>query len=442
MKKVLLIQALSMEGIDVERVYPIGLVTLASLIERSGKYDIELLDMNLELDAYGSVKNKLAEYKPDIIALSLRNLDPLGNRTNSMIVPFGVTLDLIKHLMPDVKIIVGGTAFSLFPERIMQEFKQIDLGIVGEAENNIIEILDNIECQIGTEGLIYRKGEKVIYNAQTKLFDMQDYKMPNRELLSPTKYLKINKYVESVGVETKRGCVFNCAYCSYPLLQGRCMRCRDAEDVVDEIEYLKNTYGVTHIHLTDSIVNFPAKHLDDICRALIRRNVDIKWSGFFREDTITPKNAELYVKSGCECFSLSPDGLTQSALDILDKKLSIDTILHTSKILADTDITSVYHFLINIPFDTEASFDESKRVIDQIYDIHSKSKTIGTIVLNLIRIMPRTKIQKLAIEEGFITEDTDLLFPIYYNPEKFRTKRYELEMYHNKQNVFIWNDIK
>ena len=103
-------------------------------------------------------------------------------------------------------------------------------------------------------------------------------------------------------------------------------------------------------------------------------------------------------------------------------------------------ITTVYLFLVNTPGDTWKTVDEGKALIDQIYDIHSASKTIGTIVLNLIRIMPRTKVEKLALENGVITPETDLLFPTYYNPDPFKTVRYDLEIYHNKRNIFMWQD--
>lgn len=440
MKKILLIQAISMEGIDIERVYPIGIVTLGSCIEKSGRYDLDIFDMNMALDPYGALRERLQNYKPDIIGISLRNVDPLGNRTTSLIVPFAITLSFIRRYMPKVPLLAGGTAFSLFPERLMSEFPEIDLGIAGEAEDLILPLLDNIENPPKLPGLVYRQDGQVKHIPPKPKFDMGTYTMPNRELLNPAEYLKVNKYVESVGVETKRGCSYNCGYCSYPLLSGCGMRCRDPKLVVDEIEFLNKAYGVSRIHLTDSIVNFPVNHLDEICKDIIRRGLDIHWSGFFRENLLTPENAPLYRDSGCECFSLSPDGLSQSALDILDKHLSVDEILHTARVLSDVGITTVYHFLINTPGETLKTVAEGKALIDQIYDIHGASKTLGTIVLNLIRIMPRTKVEKLALKNGVITPETDLLYPTYYNPDPFKTLRYDLEIYHNKRNVFMWQD--
>jgi putative variant cofactor biosynthesis B12-binding/radical SAM domain protein 1 len=439
--KILFIQALSMEGIDIERVYPIGIVVLASQVKRLTDHQLKLFDMNMAADPYGDLMTQLRDFNPDVVGVSLRNIDPLGNKTTSLIPPFAVTLSLIRSLCPAVKILAGGTGFSLFPQRIMSEFTEIDFGIVGEAENNIVPLLEQLDSPPRLPGLCLREDNQVTVIPPNGNFDMKTYQMPDRELLDPRPYLTVNKYVESIGVETKRGCSFSCGYCSYPLLQGKKMRLRDPQAVVDEIQFLYETYGVTRIHFTDSVVNMPAEHLDQVCAELLRRKLPINWSGFFRENLLTPENVALYAQSGCECFSLSPDGLSQTALNALDKHLTTGDILNTAKILSDSGVVTVYHFLVNTPGDTHDSQEEAKALIDAIYEIHHASKTLGTIVLNNIRILPGTRVEQQALDNGVITAETDLLYPTYYNPAPFDRVRYELEIYHTKKNIFMWQEV-
>jgi anaerobic magnesium-protoporphyrin IX monomethyl ester cyclase len=440
--KVLLVQAISMEGLDIERVYPIGIVTLGTLLHRSGQFDVTIFDMNMAANPYADLKQRIDDIQPDVIGISLRNLDPLGNRTTSLIVPFTMTVRFIHEFAPDTPLMAGGTAFTLFPERLMTDFPEIAAGVVGEAEHNAVPLtlaLSERETPPDLPGIIRRKDGAVHLNPPAADFDMKDYKQIDRTLLSPEPYLKVNKYVESIGIETKRGCCFHCGYCAYPKLSGRCMRLRDPISVVDEIEDLNKRYGVTRFHLTDSIVNFPAPHLDTICEELLRRDLNIHWSGFFREDLLTRENAKLYADSGCESFSLSPDGLCQKHLDMLEKHLTVDQILDTARFLADTGIIAVYHFLVNVPGESPETVAEAKKLIDAIYGIHAGTKSLGTIVLNLIRIMPGTKIERLALENGVITADTDLLYPVFYDPPAMRTSRYELEVYHQTRNIAMWN---
>ncbi|MEL7660408.1 B12 lower ligand biosynthesis radical SAM protein BzaD [Acetobacterium wieringae] len=439
--KILFIQALSMEGIDIERVYPIGIVVLASQVERCTDHTLTLFDMNMALDPYGDLRQQLESDKPDVVCLSLRNIDPLGNKTSSLIPGFAVTLAVIKRYAPNTRILAGGTGFSLFPERLMQDYPEIDFGVTGEAENIIVPLLNNLNNPPRLPGLCYREKEAVIIVPPVGDYDMRDYVMPNRDLLDPRPYLTVNKYVESIGVETKRGCCFCCGYCSYPLLQGTKMRCRTPAAVVDEIEFLYETYGVTRIHFTDSVVNIPVDHLDSICAEIIRRGLPINWSGFFRENLLTEENVALYTQSGCECFSLSPDGLSQTALDALDKNMKVQDILDTAQVLAASGVVTVYHFLVNTPGDTAATQQEAKELIDAIYKIHHASKTLGTIVLNNIRILPGTRVEQQALEHGVITPETDLLYPTYYNPAPYDRARYELEIYHTKKNIFMWQEV-
>lgn len=439
--KILFIQTLSMEGIDIERVYPIGIVVLASQVERQTKYPLHLFDMNMSPDPYGDLKKQLDAHQPDVICVSLRNVDPLGNKTSSLIPSFAVTLAFIKKYCSEATILAGGTGFSLFPERLMIEYPEIDYGVTGEAEKIIVPLIENLKNPPRLPGLCYRENEAVVIVPPVGDFDMLEYQMPNRDLLDPRPYLTVNKYVEGIGVETKRGCSFTCGYCSYPLLQGRKMRCRTPESVVDEIEFLYDTYGVTRIHFTDSVVNLPVDHLDKICEEILKRDLKINWSGFFRENLLTEENVSLYAKSGCECFSLSPDGLSQTALDAMDKHMTTKDILNTAQVLANSGVIAVYHFLVNTPGDTEATLKEAKELISAIYEIHHQSKTLGTIVLNNIRILPGTKIERQALENNVITPETDLLYPTYYNPAPFDRVRYDLEIFHTKKNIFMWQEV-
>jgi anaerobic magnesium-protoporphyrin IX monomethyl ester cyclase len=438
--RVLFIQTLSVEGTAQERVYPIGIVILAGSLRDRG-YEVDVLDMNIEPDPFGAVKNRLLGFRPDVVGLSLRNIDPLANRTGSLIPPFFVTARLVAAVMPKSWIIAGGTAFSLFSERLMREAPEIHYGIVGEAETSLPLLLSSLENPPQIAGLCRRNqpGAKIDFPSQC--LDMAQYKQPNRKLLDPSLYSGMNAYVPAMGIETKRGCSFHCAYCVYPALQGTGLRCRPPRGVVDEMELLHKEYGIKRFHFTDPIINYPGNHLEDICFEITRRKLKIKWDGFMREDHFNEKNAALFEKAGCECFSFSPDGLCQESLDVLDKRLMESDILKAVQVAARTDVVSVYHFMVNVPGETEKTCDKGVRFLERVYDQHYNKKNLGTIVLNNIRILPGTRMEALARAGGIIRPDTDLLYPTYYNPGPFDAFRYRLEALHLSRNVFMWQEV-
>lgn len=439
--RVLMIQTPSVEDIFQERVYPIGIVLLAGCIKRSG-HEVSILDMNLERDPFGALKEKLLTFQPEAIGLSLRNIDPLGNKTSSFVAPFIVAVRMIASVLPKAWLIVGGTGFSLFPERLMLEIPELDYGIIGEAEVSYPTLLRSIDNPSPIPGLCWREGSIVRVSPPATNFNMKNYVPADRLLLNPALYKGINNYVPTIGIETKRGCALNCAYCVYPQLQGRRLRCRQTAAVVDEMEILHKDYGIESFHFTDPVLNVPHGHLEAICEELLRRKLKVRWNGFMREDQLNEKNVALFERAGCECFSFSPDGLCQESLDVLGKSLSEAQILKAASLVAQTDVVSVYHFMVNVPGETEKTCEKSVQFVERIYELHSKKKNLGTIVLNNIRILPGTVIEGMAREQGVIDAETDLLYPTYYNPKPFNTFRYKLETLQQCRNVFMWQGVR
>lgn len=436
--RILFVQAVSTETTTSEMVYPIGIVTLASVIKQ--KHRVEILDLNVEQDPFKALKDKMNEYNPEVVFISLRNIDPLGNKMTSLIPSFITAVKMISVLKPETTIVAGGTGFSLFPKKIMEILPEITYGIIGEGESSILPLLENLNNP-SVKGLCYRRGKEVIVMKPSMEFDMEkDYVVPDRRLVDIKKYQN-NSYVQSIGVETKRGCPYSCSYCVYPNLQGTKLRCREPKKVVDEIEFLHKEYGIERIHFTDPVVNIPNGHMENICESLIKRNIDVKWSGFFREDQIDERNIEIFAQSGCECFSFSPDGLTDEAMNILGKNMKIKDVKKAAKFAAKTDVISVYHFMINIPGENEETIQKGADFMDWIYDVHSEKKNLGTIVLNNIRIYPETPIYNIAIETGVIKPTTNLLYPAYYNPEPYASLRYEMEGKHLCKNIFMWQEV-
>ncbi len=439
--RVLLVQTPSVEGFSQEKVYPIGIVTLATHLKRAG-HEIELLDMNIELDQFGALKEKLLGYRPEAVGLSLRNLDPLANKTSSLVPPFIVAVKMAAALLPRAWLLAGGTGFSLFPERLMREAGEIDYGIVGEAEKSLPLLLAALDNPPPLRGLCFRKGNQIHINPPAIDYDMREYLVPDRKLLPLKYYEGINSYVPAVGIETKRGCSLHCTYCVYPCLQGKELRCRPAAAVGDELELLYKEHGINTFHFNDPVLNMPPGHLEAICREIIRRRLKITWSGFFREDHLDGNNIRLFAQAGCNCFSFSPDGLCDQSLKVLGKKLTAADILKTAALAAQTEVCTMYHFLVNVPGENGRTIDKGLRLLDRIYELHSANRNLGTLVLNNIRLLPGTHLAELAQKAGIIRPETDLLYPTYYNPPPYEALRYRLETYHQCKNIFMWQKVR
>lgn len=417
-----------------EKVYPLGLSRLARLIPDN--IGIHALDMNISPDPWMDLHRIIIDFKPDIAALSFRNIDPLAGHHTSYLSSINTAALLIKRFSPHTAVVAGGPAFSLFPERLMKEIPEIDYGIAGEAEKAFPMLLEKAVDAHNIPGLIWRNNKSTVINPRGAGMNMDEVPDINTDCFDPKDYVKGNAYVAAIGIEGKRGCDLKCSYCVYPSIGGCGMRLRNPQKIVDDMEKLSSEHGIKLFHFTDSVVNRPAEHFEKVCREIIKRKLKIGWTGFFREDTFTDYNAGLANESGLAACYFSGDSLNSFGLKLLKKRLSIDDLLRASKICVKHNILTMCHFLVNLPFEKEEHRMESLDTLNRILDIHSKAGNLGAVIFNNIRLYPDASIARTLIKNGLLSEDVDLLYPVYYNPVETSHFQHELEVKCHSVGVF------
>ena len=144
-KKILLLQ--SYLGRSEPATFPVALATVAARIK--DKYELSGFDPNVSAAPEEELHAKIHHYQPDVIAVSLRNID-----TTILFDPhihyngFLKTLEVIKEASKDLPLVVGGAGFSLYAERIMHDNPVIDYGIYLEGEDTFAELLENMNDQV------------------------------------------------------------------------------------------------------------------------------------------------------------------------------------------------------------------------------------------------------------------------------------------------------
>src|SRR5208337_475194 len=166
--------------------------------------------------------------------------------------------------------------------------------------------------------------------------DLDSLPLPDWRAFAPAYYKNQNRYVAFMGVETKRGCPNNCRYCLYPVLQGHRLRLRTPERIVDELEILRYDFDIRSVHFTYAVVNQPEEHLKAICNEILRRRLDIGWTGIFCEDTLSDEAFDLYRKAGLLTIYFSADGASGCALKLLGKDLTMEQVLRAAELAAQS----------------------------------------------------------------------------------------------------------
>ncbi len=396
-------------------VYPLGLVYLATAI--SGKHTVRFIDLCVSESPWIELSDAIAEFRPDIVGISIRNADAFGysdivsNDHSSIsfcLNNLTETLNVISEAGFTGRVVLGGQAFSMFPERIMAHSDLIDFGVFLEGESTFSELLDNLDAPESVKGLYFRRNGETVFTGRREHTDLSRIGSPDRSLMPADTYVKSP---EGIGIQSKRGCILSCSYCIYPYLSGSKLRLREPSAVAEEMEELAGR-KIDCVHFVDPVFNIPQNHAEDICREIIHRGIKMKWIAWFHPRFLDKEFVRLCEEAGCVKFELSPDAYGQKGLDALKKQMTTEDIRKSLRLARDLSTSTItYNFLINHPGETVLSFLRKLVFCTRVKLVLNRKARIE--LLNHIRILPGTEVHEQALRDGIIEHDTDML-PVCY----------------------------
>lgn len=375
-------------------VYPLGMSVVAGAVQRAGHHvsQCDFLVVGQSLDA---IRDRVLRDKPDVVGISIRNVDNVNLLNEQRYV------DVVKSLVDTIRaagakhIVLGGSGFTIFPESILRA-TGADFGLVGEGEESFPRLLAALQA-----------GEK-IPNAIIHADIPRLTKASMRSALYDPELAEYYKKTSNViAVQTKRGCAHKCVYCSYPMLEGTETRVRDPEEVVDDIEHLIADHKAELIFFTDSIFNDDDDTYLDVLRAMARRGVRVPWTAFFKPADFSEEAMELFKTTGLKAIELGSDAACDTTLKGLNKSFTFADIRRTNDQFAAAGIAVAHYYMFGGPGETADTIKEG------IKNILSLEHCVSFMFMG-IRILPGTPLEKLAIKQGIITPETNLLEGGYY----------------------------
>jgi radical SAM superfamily enzyme YgiQ (UPF0313 family) len=388
-------------------VYPLGVSYLYTYLkERLPGYQLEIFDFNFKtLDDFS---NLLTTKSFDIIGVSLRNVDDTNiYEQNSFLNWYKQITDRVKLLSP-AKLVLGGAGFSIFPELIFEKL-QPHFGIKGEGEETLLQLInciDNKSDFSAIEGLVYKKAiGEVVTNPRTTYLN-------SLELSFDTQLL--DHYWNKSGmlnIQAKRGCPYNCIYCSYPVIEGRKIRTLNTRFIIDTLKDLYFNKNITYVFFTDSVFNISKEYNLRLAREIIDSGVKVNWGAYFSPHNLTYEELKLYKEAGLTHMEFGTESFSDQQLKNYGKHFLFDEVLEISKISSDLGIFFA-HFLIL------GGYGETDRSLNETFENSKKIPFSINFPYIGMRIYPHTKLFDIALKEGKIKGERDLLEPIYYISDK------------------------
>lgn len=375
-------------------VFPLGMALVANALASAG-HEVRQLDCLALGGGRERIRSLCSEFRPEAVGFSVRNVDnvdSLTSHTHWALQEVRETIAFMRTFL-DVPFLMGGPGFSVMPEQIL-DYTGADCGIVGEGEISCLEALEAIERGQTPPRIIRGKRR------------MQGSEMP---ACAPDPEIMKFYLGESgiASIQTKRGCPHACIYCTYPDLEGAYVRSREPGAVVDEIERLTRDYDIGELFFTDSVFNDRHGHWLALAEEMVRRRVNVPWSGFFQPSGITREDLRLCRRAGLKALELGTDAATDATLRGLRKSFDFAAAKRVNDLCAEERIPCAHFIIFGGPGETPRTVEEG------IINLNRLRHCVAFIFLG-IRIYPGTALMRHAVREGVIEAAASCLEPTYY----------------------------
>ncbi len=395
------------------------------------------------------LKERLLALRPDVVAFSWRNMQTFGphpendalevvmdfdhskspwRRVRAGWKAFGIIRDyalarlrnfsflrLARSVLPDTRLVVGGTAVSIFGKYIAKKCPPDTVVVMGEGEEAMLSIVDGFASPAGHHW--YKDGHgTLVHRLAADSFDLSRLTALNFGYIESI-FSGFPDYLDgTIGVHTKRGCPFQCHFCLYNKIEGDRQRYRDPAEVAKEVETLSKVYGVKHVWFTDAqfcSTKRSTLHVEAILDEMIARQVEVRWTGYLRLNHLTAGIAAKMLRTGLESIDLSFTG-TQEVIDSLTLGYDLEQQMSAFRLFKEagfTDQKVKLYMPLNAPGETYHTLSTTIARIRELYAMFGRENVLPFIFF--IGVQPDTPIEARLIADGYLPKDYD---PLTLNP--------------------------
>jgi len=377
--------------------YPIGLDYVAHAIPPHHK--VVMVDLN-DPGENKTLAGILTEEHPDLIGLSIRNID---NTEAVNVKSFSEGMcDLIRLIRRHTraKIVLGGSGFTILPGEWMR-LLDADYGVIGEGERLplLLDALERNETTSGLPGIMTKEDPVIFPEPWTGTF----HRGPFFSRAYTSFYLKKGGML---NLQTKRGCPFKCIYCTYPHIEGKTFRFVPPDEAAETARMLQDA-GARYLYMTDSTFNGNYEHSLAVAEAFKKAGVSIPWGGFFTPTRPPADYYRILAEAGLRHVEFGTEALNNPMLAAYRKPFNLEDVRMAHRFALEAGLHIAHYLMLGGPGESEATLQET------LENSNDLAKAVY-FMFSGIRIYPHTDLYDLALREEQIQPGTNLLKPTFY----------------------------
>lgn len=383
-------------------VLPVGAGMVYSALTAAG-FETRFLDMAFVAEPFGALRDELQVFGPELICLSVRNIDNQVIQQPESYLPFIREVMKVCRTCSSAKVLLGGAAMLVMPEELVEELGA-DYGIKGSGETEAVKLAHDIERGQAT-------GRGKVLTAVPAYHPVYS-RIPAKTLFSPQYFIpnpRIKK--ASMGYQASRGCSRHCIYCSEGYKNSGSCRI-PAEQFMEDMKILQADYQVNSITFVDGVFNHDVEDTMEFCGLIGRTSASLEWSCALTPANITEELVSLLKRTGCRFVDIGADSGSERMLRRMGKQFHPEQLLELGRLLEQYQIPYSVSLLFGGPGEHEETMAETVQLVNRLNPVY-------ILASQGIRIYPHTALYHIALQEQVIHKNDNLLVPAFYQSKDY-----------------------
>ncbi|HPP88830.1 MAG TPA: radical SAM protein, partial [bacterium] len=322
--------------------------------------DSYIIDYPSENKNIDNLIDDLKKIRPDIIFIS---------STDGALIDDYETFKIIKQILPTGIIIAKGALFSTLTYNDLNDYEKyiepLDYAVKGEAEATLNEFLKYFDDKSKREtacGLIYKKENKwIIPEKLAQLENLDVLPFPARDLMKNELYIRPDTGKPMATIESSRGCPANCIYCLTPIISGKNVRYRSADNIISELEECIAKYNITDFFFRSDTFTINKKWVCELCDKILEKKINIRWVANARVKPLDKETLEKMKKAGCWLIAFGIESGSDESLKKMKKGATVEDAKNSVNLAKNVGLQIYGFFMLGFPWETK---NDIKKTID------------------------------------------------------------------------------
>jgi len=294
----------------------------------------------------------------------------------------------------------GGVHATIMPEDVLKE-DCVDFVVVNEGEVTAQEFtheLRNGRNWAKVFGLAWKDetGRSVVNPERPFIQNLDDFS-PRWDLLSDVNayMLQSGPYDRAIPVYISRGCPFRCGFCYNEVVMKRTWRQHSNEFIINQIEWLKQNYGVNAVDYADDYLFGRPRPMQRLVE-----QVNMPWSGQVRVQLLKPEFVKWMNRTGCQWVNIGAESGSQKVLDSMNKDQKAESIEWGIRNLTEyaPHIEANLSFIIGLPEEDPIERQITIELIDRLCQINANARCSVCVYMPY----PGTPLWPDALKRGYV----------------------------------------